>query len=249
MTDNPRKWRWFYQLGSPKWFYANSARWLPWLICITAMLLALGLFYGLYYSPPDYQQGHSVRIMYIHVPAAFLSMAVYATMAVAAAIGLVWQMKLSFAVARSCAPIGVVFTFLALATGAIWGKPTWGTWWEWDARLTSELVLLFLYLGFIALHMSIDDTRKADKIAAVLALVGVINLPIIHFSVEWWNSLHQTASISKFAKPSIEASMLRPLLIMIVGFFGLFFTALVLRVRNEILLREHKANWLRELVK
>lgn len=241
-------WTWFYQLASPKWFYELSRKLLPWFSGTTLILFLVGLTLGLLFSPADYQQGNTVRIMYIHVPAAYLSMMVYVIMAVTGAIGLIWRIKLAHVVSVSCAPVGAMFTALALLTGAIWGKPTWGTYWVWDARLTSELILLFLYLGFMALHSAFDDKKSADKASAVLAIVGIVNIPIIHFSVEWWNTLHQGASLSKFEKPSIEASMLWPLLIMIFAFKFYFFTVLMHRVRSEILIREKQAKWVKALV-
>ncbi|CAG19361.1 Putative heme exporter protein C [Photobacterium profundum SS9] len=201
------------------------------------------------FAPTDYQQGDSFRIIYLHVPAAMLSMGAYLSMAIAAFIGLVWQVKMSDMAAAAMAPIGAVFTFIALLTGAIWGKPMWGAWWVWDARLTSELILLFLYLGVIALHSAFDDQKTAAKAAGILAIVGVINLPIIHYSVEWWNTLHQGATISKFEKPSMDSSMLWPLLINVIG-FGCFFGAVTLvRLRNEIIARESHRPWVRNLVK
>lgn len=240
------KWRWFHQLGSPKWFFEKSGKWMPWLSILCAGLVATGLYYALWASPQDYQQGHSVRIMYIHVPTAALSMIAYLIMAIAATIGLVWNMKMSFAVTRSIAPIGAVFTFLALVTGSIWGKPTWGTWWEWDARLTSELILFFLYLGYMALHSSFDDRKKADKISAILAIVGVINLPIIYLSVKWWNSLHQAYSVTK--KGAIPPEMQTPLFIMIGAFYLLFIILVIMRLRLELVSRESKSSWVRAWV-
>ncbi|WMS88155.1 heme ABC transporter permease [Pleionea litopenaei] len=242
-------WTWFFRLGSPKWFYQIAARWQPWIWGLTAIGLITGVIWGLWIAPPDYYQGDLQRIMYIHVPAAYLSMFVYVVMAVSSAIGLIWRMKMAFSVAMSCSPIGAAFTFLALVTGALWGKPTWGTYWVFDARLTSELILLFLYFGHMALFNSIHERKTADKAAAILAIVGVVNIPIIHFSVEWWNSLHQSASLSKLEKPAIDSSMLWPLLIMIVS-FKLFFVSLLLPyLRNHILWRERDAKWVEEEVK
>ncbi|MEJ2604177.1 MAG: heme ABC transporter permease CcmC, partial [Gammaproteobacteria bacterium] len=178
-------WTWFHKLGSPPHFYRIAGRLAPWLGGLAAIAIAVGTFKGLVLAPADYQQGDGFRIIYVHVPSAYLSLMAYVLMASAAAIGLIWRMKLAHAVAAACAPIGASFTFLALATGSIWGRPMWGTWWEWgDARLTSELILLFLYLGYMALRASIDDTSRADRASAVLAIVGVINVPIIHYSVE-----------------------------------------------------------------
>lgn len=241
-------WTWFYQLASAKWFYGISARLIPWFGGITVVLFVFGLLTGLLFSPADYQQGNTVRIMYIHVPAAYLSMMVYVVMAITGAIGLIWRIKMAHVVSYSCASLGAVFTALALLTGAIWGRPTWGTYWVWDARLTSELILLFLYLGYLALHSAFDDKKAADKAAAILALVGIVNIPIIHFSVEWWNTLHQGATLSKFEKPSMDTSMLWPLLSMIFAFKFYFFTALMHKVRGEILIREKQAKWVKALV-
>ena len=241
-------WTWFYQLASPKWFYHISGKLLPWFIGLTLLLTLTGLTLGLVFSPPDYQQGNTVRIMYIHVPTAYMSMMVYVVMAIAGGIGLIWRIKMAHIVSVSCANIGAVFTAMALITGAIWGKPTWGTYWVWDARLTSELILLFLYLGFMALHSAFDDKRSADKAAAVLALVGLVNIPIIHFSVEWWNTLHQGATLSKLEKPSIVSSMLWPLLIMIVASKLYFLTTLMHRLRGEILVREKQTKWVKALI-
>jgi len=241
-------WTFFHKLGSPKWFYQMSYPFMAICFAVSSALIAWGLYTGLVVSPEDYQQGNSTRIMYIHVPAAFLSMAGYVSLAVGAFIGAVWNMKIVYAVNKAVAPLGALFTFIALFTGAVWGKPTWGTYWIWDARITSETILLFLYFGFMALHASIEDRDTADKASGILAMVGVVNVPIIHFSVEWWNTLHQGATISKFEKPSIQGEMLEPLLVMIAGYF-IFFIALALyRTRTEILHRESKSRWVRELI-
>ena len=240
-----------YKYASPKNFYALAGRLIPWLAAATALLLAFGLYQGLFVAPPDYQQGESVRIIYIHVPSAWMSMFVYVTMAGAAGIGLVWNIKLADLLARASAPIGASFTLITLVTGSLWGKPMWGTWWVWDARLTSELILLFLYLGFIALQAAIDDPRRAARAGAVLALVGVVNIPVIHFSVQWWNTLHQPASISSIGKlgaPSIHPSMLIPLLVMAVAFTFYYFTVALIRMRAEILEREKNTRWVTDLV-
>jgi heme exporter protein C len=219
----------------------------PWLAWTSAILFACGLYGGLVLAPADYQQGDSFRIMYIHVPSAWMSLFVYVTMAAAGACALVWKVKLAEIVLRASAPLGASFTFLALATGAIWGKPMWGTWWVWDARLTSELVLLFLYLGVIALAGAIDDRRVGARAAAVLALIGVVNVPIIHYSVEWWSTLHQGPTVSKFDAPSIHRDMLIPLLVMVGAFMSYFAWALALRVRAEILRYDRHSAWVREL--
>ncbi len=238
--------RWFHQLGSPKWFYQKSVKWLPWLWISCLALFAFGLYYSLWASPVDYQQGNSVRIMYIHVPTAVLSMVAYLAMAVCAVIGMVWKMKMSFMAMRALAPIGAAFTLICLFTGSLWGIPTWGTWWEWDARMTSELVLLFLYLGFIALHSSFSDRTKADNAAAILAIVGAINIPIIYGSVKWWNTLHQAYSVTK--KGAIDPQMQTPLFIMIAAFYVLFIILVIIRLRLEIMNREAKAKWLQQEV-
>jgi heme exporter protein C len=240
---------WFHKLASPPHAYRIAGRLLPWSAWPAGLLMAIGLYGGLVLAPPDFQQGDAFRIVYVHAPAAWLSMLVYGTMAVAAAVGLIWRIKLAHAVASASAPIGASFTFLALATGSIWGKPMWGTWWVWDARLTSELILLFLYAGVIALRASIDDRDRADRASAVLAIVGVVNLPIIHYSVYWWNTLHQPATLTKIGKPSMAGDMLWPLLTMLLAFTLYFGAVLLMRLRAEILERERDASWLRaELV-
>ncbi len=240
-------WNWIHRLASPKRFYGFAGR-ASWWFGIVALLLGLpGLYLALFNSPPDYQQGESVRIMYVHVPAAWLSMFVYVNMAAAATVGMVWRIKVASAVAHASAPIGAWFTFLALVTGSLWGKPMWGTWWIWDARLTSELILLFLYLGYIALANAIEDRDTAARATAVLALVGVVNIPIIHYSVEWWNTLHQGATVTKLDKPSIHLSMLVPLLLMALSFTAFYGAVVLRRVRCEILEREQRSGWVREL--
>ncbi len=239
-------WQWFHKLASPKSFFRISGRALPILWVVTLVLLGFGLYLGLYDSPSDYQQGQSVRIMYLHVPAAFASLFFYVTMAVAAAIGYIWRIKLAHMVAVSAAPVGAAMTFLALFTGSFWGYPTWGTWWIWDARITSELILLFLYFGFMALHQAFEDREVGDRAAGVLAMVGVVNIPIIHFSVTWWNTLHQGATISKFAKSSLDPAMREALLVMIAGVMLFAVMILLIRIRAEILDREWNKHWVRE---
>lgn len=236
------------QFLSPKSFYTTTTLFLPWIIIAFTICFSYGLITGLFFAPADYQQGDGFRIIYVHVPSAFTAMAVYLVMAICAGITLIWRVKIT-AICMSCsAPIGAWFTFLALVTGSIWGKPMWGTWWVWDARLTSVLILLFLYLGFITLQSVITDQQNRDRATSLIAIVGVINLPIIHYSVMWWNTLHQGPTISKFATPSIAPSMLFPLLAMIAA-FGLFYLLiLLLRMRNQILLREIKTNWVKEVV-
>ncbi len=240
--------RFFHRMASPVHFYRIAGKWIPWLGGITLLLILYGLYGGLILAPTDYQQGESYRIIYIHVPSAWMSMFIYVVMAVAGLISLVWRMKLAEVVAISSAPIGASFTFLALVTGSLWGKPMWGTWWVWDARLTSELILLFLYLGIIALYSAIEDKRVAARAVSILALVGVVNIPIIHYSVEWWNTLHQPATITKLDKPSIDVDMLIPLLIMALGFKLYYATVVLMRARCEVLERERNSRWVKELV-
>jgi heme exporter protein C len=237
-------WKWFHMLASPPHFYRIAGLTIPWFAWPALGLILLGLWGGLIKAPMDYQQGEGFRIFYVHVPSAIMSMLVYSTMAIAAGIGLIWRMKLAHAVAAASAPIGAWFTFCALATGSLWGKPMWGTWWVWDARLTSELILLFLYLGYIALRSSIDDPQRADRASAVLALVGVINLPIIHYSVVWWNSLHQGSTMFNPGAMSIE--MKWPALAMLFGFMLYYGAVLFVRLRAEVIRRERNAAWLRE---
>ncbi|NAW68738.1 heme ABC transporter permease [Vibrio sp. V27_P1S3P104] len=240
-------WKWLHPYAKPETVYQLCGKFLPWFTTLTLLCLVTGIVWGLAFAPSDYQQGNSFRIIYIHVPSAIWSMGAYLAMAMAAFIGLVWQIRVADMAALAMAPIGAVLTFIALVTGAIWGKPMWGAWWVWDARLTSELILLFLYLGVIALYQAFDDPKMAAKAAGILAIVGVINLPIIHFSVEWWNTLHQGASITKFAKPSISSDMLWPLLICIVGFAFFFVAVTLIRLRNEIIQRESQRPWVIEL--
>ena len=242
-------WTFFHKLASPPHFYRLAGTLGPW-IGVPGYLLVLGSVYaGLFLAPPDYQQGDAFRIIYVHVPSAYLSMMAYVIMAVAGGIGLIWRMKLAHAVAASAAPIGASFTFLALATGSIWGRPMWGTWWEWgDPRLMSELILLFLYFGYMALRAAIDDTAKADKASAVLALVGAVNIPVIHYSVEWWTSLHQGSTIIAEGGPRMPPEMLYPLLGSILGFTLVFGALLLRRVRTEVLHRERRTGWVRKLI-
>ena len=238
---------WFHKLGSPPHFYRIAGKWIPWLGWMFLVLLTAGLYGGLIEAPPDYQQGESYRIIFVHVPSAWMSLFIYVVMAVCGAVIIVWRMKLAEVVLISSAPIGASFTFLALITGSLWGKPMWGTYWVWDARLTSELILLFLYLGVIGLHNAIDDKRTAARAVAILALVGVINVPIIHYSVEWWHSLHQGATVTKFDKPSIHWSMLLPLLLMALAFQVYYVLTLFHRCRAELLRRERNSKWVEEL--
>ena len=242
-------WTFLHQLASPPHFYRLARSLIPWLTVPAYALLLYGTFAGLFLAPQDYQQKDAFRIVYVHAPAAYLSMMAYVVMAAAGGVGLIWRMKLAHAVAASAAPIGASFTALALLTGSIWGRPMWGTWWEWgDPRLMSELILLFLYLGYMALRNAIDDTSKADKASAVLALVGAVNVPVIHFSVEWWTSLHQTSTLLDEGGPAMDSAMLYPLLANILGFTLLFGALLLRRARSEVLSRERRARWVRDLV-
>ena len=223
-------------------YYANPSRFLkitkpvvPWLITLMALLMISGLYLGLFASPPDYQQGETVRIIYFHVPAAIMASVVYSFIAVFSAVGLIWKHPLAFFSAKAVAPIGLTFTFLALVTGSLWGKPTWGTWWIWDARLTSVLILFFLYLGYMVIWKSFDNQQKASQISSILALVGAINLPIIKFSVDWWNTLHQGASIFRLDGPTIHPDILIPLLLMLSGYFVFFLIVTIKLIEIEIL--------------
>ena len=239
-------WLWFHKLSSPPYAYRTAGLVRPWLFWPAILLMLVGAVGGLVLAPEDYQQKDAFRIIYVHVPSASLSLMIYTVMAVAAGVGVIWRIKLAHAVAAACAPIGAWFTVATLVTGSIYGKPMWGTWWEWDPRLTSELILLFLYLGYMALRASFDDTQRADRASAILAIVGVVNVPIVKYSVVWWNSLHQGPSISKLAAPSIEGSMLWPLLIIMLAFMLYFGAVLCDRLRGEILRRERNASWLTE---
>ncbi len=238
---------WFHRLGSPPHFYQLAGRLTPWFGWSALALILAGLYLGLVVAPIDYQQKDAYRIMFVHVPSAWMSMFIYVFMAISGAIGLIWRIRLAHLVCTAAAAIGASFTLITLVTGSIWGKPMWGAWWAWDARLTSELILLFLYLGFMALESAIPDRNKARQAGAILLLAGVVNIPIIHYSVVWWNSLHQPASVSKFGIPSIHASMLAPLLVMAVAFMLLFATITMMRTRMLILEQEHSSRWVRKL--
>ncbi|MPY73326.1 MAG: heme transporter HemC [Alphaproteobacteria bacterium] len=223
-----------HRFANPSRFLRAANAVLPWCAGLTVLLLAAGLYFALLGSPPDYQQGETVRIMYIHVPSAWMALFVYGCMAAASASALIWRHPLADLIAKSAAPIGAGFTLICLLTGSLWGKPMWGAWWVWDARLTSVLVLFFLYLGYIALVNAFDDPVRGYRAAGILALVGVVNLPIIKFSVDWWNTLHQPASVMRLDGPAIHPAMLWPLLLMAGGFMLFFVTVLILRVRGEI---------------
>jgi heme exporter protein C len=224
-----------HRFANPGRFMRMASAVLPWSTAATILLIATGLVWGLFFSPPDYQQGESVRIIYVHVPSAWMALFIYTCMALASASALIWRHPLGDLVARAASPIGACFTFIALVTGSLWGKPMWGTWWVWDARLTSMLILFFLYLGHMALLNAFDDANRGNRAAAILAIVGFINVPIIKFSVDWWNTLHQPESVFRLGGPTIDPSILWPLLIMGLGFTFFFVTLLLLRVRSEFL--------------
>lgn len=238
-----------FTFASPVRFYALSGAVLPWLWAACLLLSAAGLYIGFFVAPTDATQGDSYRIIFIHVPAAWMSMLLYLVMAGWAAIGWAFNARLASMVARAIAPTGAMFTFLALWTGAFWGKPTWGAWWVWDARLTSELILLFLYLGYMALVSAIDDTRRADQAGALLAVVGAVNVPIIYFSVKWWNTLHQGATISMTAAPKMAQTMLLAMLLMTFAFWAYAFAVVFMRARAIVLEREQHTEWVGELLR
>jgi heme exporter protein C len=238
-----------HKLGSPAYFYTFAGRFVPWFWAIFLVLTAIGMYQAFFVVPADYQQGQSFRIMYLHVPAAWMSMLAYMIMAVFAFIALVWRIRIVEILAMSCAPVGAAFTAATLIAGSLWGRPTWGTYWVWDARLTSELVLLFLYLGVIGLYNAIDEPRKAARAACLLALVGAVNLPIIHYSVKWWNTLHQGATIRIGEESSMGTTMLITMLIMAVGFWMYSIAVALSRVRSVILERERNATWVAEAIK
>jgi heme exporter protein C len=234
--------------AAPQSFYPLAGKMVPWFAALAALLSVAGLYIGLFVAPTDHQQGEAYRIIFVHVPAAWMSMLIYLVMAFWAAIGLVFNTRLASMLALGLAPTGALMTFLALWTGALWGKPTWGTWWVWDARLTSELILLFLYIGFMSLHAAIDDERRADRAAALLALVGVVNVPIIYFSVKWWNTLHQGASVSLSKAPSMAATMLTGMLVMALALWMYSIAVALARTRTIILEREHGTRWARRIL-
>lgn len=241
-------WQWFHEWGSPKAFYMRSGKMLPWLGFLTVVLLSAGLVWGLLLAPSDYQQGQSVRIMYVHVPAAILAQSSYVMMAVAALVALVWRIKIADAAVQTAAPIGAMMTLLALATGSLWGKPMWGTFWIWDARLTSTLILFFLFVGVLALRSASGRGRNAGRAASVLALIGLINLPVIKYSVDWWFTLHQPASFTLTERPAMPVEMWAPLLVMVLGFYSWFAFTWILRLRLEVLQRESRADWVQREV-
>ena len=244
-------WKWIQAFASPQNFYYTAKKIIPWFLYPFIIITLVGLYWGLVIAPADYQQGESYRIMYVHVPSAWMSMFIYLVLAISGGIGLIWQIKLANVVAKVSAPIGAAFTFLALVTGAVWGKPMWGTWWVWDARLTSELILLFLYLAYMSLNNAFDNPKTASKASSILAIVGLINLPVIHYSVNWWNTLHQGASVSsieKISQPAIHSDMLIPLVIMGIAFKLLYGALMLMRARDELLIREQNSRWVKGVI-
>lgn len=237
-----------FKYSSPASFYPLAGRLIPWFAGLALVLTVIGLYLGFFVAPTDYKQGEAYRIMFIHVPAAWMSMFIYIVMAIYAALALIMKTRLSTMMASALAPTGALFTFIALWTGAFWGKPMWGAWWVWDARLTSELILLFLYIGYMSLYAAIDDPRRAARASGLLVLVGVVNVPIIYFSVKWWNTLHQGASISFGQAPSMAATMLTAMAIMALAFWMYTIAVVLMRVRCEILERERHSEWVHEAV-
>lgn len=237
-----------FRFAAPKLFYGLAGKMIPWFVVLAVLFALAGLYVSFFVAPTDAQQGEAYRIIFIHVPAAWMSMFLYLLMAGYAGLSLVFNTRLSAMMARSLAPTGALFTFIALWTGALWGKPMWGAWWVWDARLTSELILLFLYLGFLALQAAIDDVQRADKAGAILALVGAVNVPIIYFSVKWWNTLHQGASVSMTKSPSMAATMLTGMLLMALACWMYSIAVSLARVRCEILERDRLTTWVSELI-
>jgi heme exporter protein C len=240
-------WTWFHRLASPPTFFRLAERYAPWVGLLAAALIAWGWIGGLVFAPPDYQQKDAFRIIYVHVPAAALSLSLYVAMAVAGVVAVIWRMKLAEIALIAIAPVGASMTVVALVTGMLWGKPMWGTYWVWDARLTSELVQLFLYLGVIGLYQSFDDPRAGARACALLAIVGVINVPIVKYSVEWWNSLHQTSTILQMGKPTMSMDMAIPLYASLLGTLLLCGYVIVRRMQNEVLWRERRTAWVREM--
>lgn len=241
-------WRKLYRLGSPPSFYRITEIARPWLMGLFIVLFSCGLYGALIYAPADYQQGEGYRIIFVHVPAAWLSMFIYVNMAFMALVTLVWRGKIAAICTRASAPIGATFTLLTLITGSIWGKPMWGTWWVWDARLSSELILFFLYLSYMGLLSATHDHRNATQSGAILLLVGVVNIPIIHFSVDWWNTLHQPATITRLGAPAMHVDMLLPLLIMACAFMTFYVFLLCTQAQALLLQQERNSRWVNSLI-
>ncbi len=238
----------WFKFSSPATFYPLAGRIYPWAVAITAVLLIAGLYMSFFGTPTDYKQGEGYRIIYIHVPASWMSMFIYLVMAGWSALGIVFNTRLSAMMVQALAPTGAMFAFLSLWTGSFWGKPMWGAWWVWDARITSELILLFLYIGYMALHSSIEDTRRADRAGGILVLVGVVNIPIIYYSVRWWNTLHQGASVKPNGESSMDELMLWTMLIMALACWAYTIAVAMARVRLIILERERNTTWVKEMV-
>lgn len=234
-------------MGSPPLFYKWSSKILPWLYIVSIITLGVGLYWGLFYAPADYKQGDVYRIIFIHVPSAILGQSIFMFMAVCGFINMIWRAKISGMMLKSAASIGASFTLLALITGSIWGKPTWGTWWVWDARLTSTLILFFIYAALIGLHSTIDDKTKADRAVSILSIVGLAIIPVIKKSVDWWQTLHQPSTFTMTSSPSMSPEMYQPLLICVIGFYLTFALLLTLNLRNEVLERESNRNWVQQL--
>jgi len=247
VTESALKRLW-HKLGSPWWFFALTTSWVTVLGWVALALLLWGSVWSLAFAPADYQQGNSFRIMYVHVPAAMLAQSLYIGMGVAGFIGLVWRMKLTDVAIAACLPLGTVVTALALFSGSVWGRPTWGSWWEWDGRTVSTLVLFFLYVGIYALREAIADSDLRARASALMAMVGTINITIIKYSEEWWNTLHQPASFSLMEKPAMPSEMWAPLLVMVLGFYSFAAFTVLLRMRTEILHREINARWVRDWI-
>ena len=241
-------WNWIHRWGSPPEFYGMSGRILPWFAVLTVLLFAIGLPWALVIAPEDYQQGNSVRIMYIHVPAAILAQSSYFMMAMAGAIFLIWRVKIADVAMASAAPIGASLTLLAILSGAIWGKPTWGTYWVWDARLTSTLVLLFLFFGVMLLRSAMSERAGAGRACAVLALVGVVNIPIIKYSVDWWFTLHQPSTFTLTEKPAMPSEMYLPLVVMLFAYYSFFLLVWLMQMRAEVIAREARSDWVLSLI-
>ena len=248
MKLNQKLKEYWHKLGSPRWFYQITTNWVTFFGASALLLLVTGLVWALAFAPADYQQGNSFRIMYVHVPAAMVAQSLYIGMGVAGFIGLVWRMKLTDVAIGACLPLGMVLTALALFTGGVWGKPTWGSWWEWDGRTVSTLVLLFLYIGIYALREAIPDQNLRARASALVSVVGTVNIPIIKYSVEWWNTLHQSASFSLTEKPAMPVEMWLPLLIMVLGFYCFAGHQVLSRMRLEVLTRESSSRWVAELM-
>lgn len=241
-------WVWFHKLGSPPYAYRLAQRLQPWLLWSSVPLLLLAAIGGLWLVPQDYQQKDAFRIFYVHVPIASMSLGIYMFMATAAAVGVIWRMKVAYAAAAAAAPIGAAFTVLALITGSIWGRPMWGTWWVWDVRVTTETILLFFYIGYLSLARSFDEVSRADRTTAILAIVGSVNVPIVKYSVVWWNSLHQGSTVLKFGRPAMDSSMLWPFYVVMLAILLYFGGVLCNRLRAEILYRERRSQWIADVL-